>query len=91
MNSQHIINGWIAQLNLDARNRGADRRPPVAMPVPMAPAVEAAAQPALPARPRARRLPVRPRARGGAPRRALSHFRTAAGARVWSWRRRRVE
>jgi hypothetical protein len=71
MNSERIINGWIAQLNLDARDRGANRHPPVARLVPMAPAIEATAQPALPARPRARRLPVRAWAREGARRRAL--------------------
>ena len=78
MNSDHVINGWIAQLNLDARNRGAARRLRAA-PAPLPAVVEATAQPALPARPRARLLPVRAWARDGAPGRGLAEGCLALG------------
>ena len=71
MNSDHVINGWIAQLSLDARGRRAERRPRTASPAPLSENVEVTAQPALPARPRARLLPVRGWARDGGPARAL--------------------
>jgi hypothetical protein len=80
MNSNHIINGWVAQLRVDAR-RGVDRSRGAAWPAsPTVDDVVAAepASPALdhpaavaPARTRGRLLPVPVWGRGGASRRAV--------------------
>jgi hypothetical protein len=70
MNSHHVINGWIAQLSLDAR-RGAGRSSTAVEPVSPSlgdpPAVEAVS----PARTRGRLLPVRAWGRDGWSRRAV--------------------
>jgi hypothetical protein len=83
MNTNHVINGWLAQLSVDARRRaGGGRAPrePASSTVDFSVAVEPSAstvdlsvavEPASPARTRGRLLPARVWGRDGAPRRAV--------------------
>ena len=70
MNSEHVITGWIAQLNLDGRDRDATGSRRSARPE-----VEAAPAPAIagvsPGRPRAARRPFQVWARDGRRRAAV--------------------
>jgi hypothetical protein len=83
MNSNHVINGWLAQLSVDAR-RGAGRSRAAVEPAssvldlsiavePAPPALDhpVAAEPIPPTRTRGRLLPGRVWGRDGAPRRAV--------------------
>jgi hypothetical protein len=83
MNSNHVINGWLAQLSVNARREAGRSRAGVepASPVldlsiavqPASPALEVpmAAEPIAPTRTRGRLLPGRVWGRDGAPRRAV--------------------
>jgi hypothetical protein len=78
MNSQHVINGWIAQLSFDARDRRAERtRGPAQAPAPVlvasAPIGDAVAVgPEEPSRPRPRRRSGRAWTREGRVGRAIA-------------------
>jgi hypothetical protein len=75
MNSQHVIDGWIAQLSFDARGRSAERsRRAAPVLVAAAPVDDAvgAVIPEEPSRPRPRRRTGRVWAREGRPGRAIA-------------------
>jgi hypothetical protein len=76
MNTDHVINGWVAQLSVDARRGDAQRtiRAPQTAVAPVALVSAAPTEPVLPAAPirtRGRLLPVRARGRDGSSRRGV--------------------